>query len=31
VAPAYVLASGDGGYITGSLLEITGGRLSATK
>lgn len=32
LAPAYVLlASSDGSYITGSLLEVTGGRLSAAK
>lgn len=32
IAPAYVLlASNDGSFITGSLLEITGGRLSAAK
>ena len=32
LAPAYVLlASSDGSFITGSLLEVTGGRLSATK
>ena len=32
IAPAYVLlASSDGSFITGSLLEITGGRLSASK
>jgi NAD(P)-dependent dehydrogenase (short-subunit alcohol dehydrogenase family) len=32
LAPAYVLlASSDGSFITGSLLEVTGGRLSAAK
>ena len=32
IAPAYVLlASSDGSFITGSLLEITGGRLAASK
>lgn len=32
LAPAYVLlASNDGSFITGSLLEVTGGRLSAAK
>lgn len=31
LAPAYVLlASGDGSFITGSLLEVTGGRLSSS-
>jgi len=32
LAPAYVLlASDDGSFITGSLIEVTGGRLSAAK
>lgn len=32
LAPAYVfLASSDGSFITGSLVEVTGGRLSAAK
>jgi NAD(P)-dependent dehydrogenase (short-subunit alcohol dehydrogenase family) len=32
LAPAYVLlASGDGSFITGSLIEVTGGRLSSSK
>ncbi|RYY06597.1 MAG: SDR family oxidoreductase [Sphingobacteriaceae bacterium] len=32
LAPAYVfLASSDGSFITGSLIEVTGGRLSAAK
>ena len=32
IAPAYVfLASSDGSFVTGSLLEVTGGRLSAAK
>jgi NAD(P)-dependent dehydrogenase (short-subunit alcohol dehydrogenase family) len=32
LAPAYVLlASGDGSFITGALLEVTGGRLSSSK
>lgn len=32
LAPAYVfLASNDGSFMTGSLVEVTGGRLSAAK
>jgi NAD(P)-dependent dehydrogenase (short-subunit alcohol dehydrogenase family) len=32
LAPAYVLlASSDGSFITGALLEVTGGRLSSSK